>query len=183
MTHIVLEQTKKGVLHLIEPNAHTWDFNFKNTVVEQQLTNNPELESMFEVAKQDIHRQTIKAGNAISPASYTTTLNSFGTFNCDRFKNMPPNQMATVTIPYTGDAKVSFYVAGTNSYMYAVKTSDGYSATLPKGLPIKAVFVTFTRTNGPMLSIRQTTITSDEVLIPEPQSVSMEQLHQALAAL
>jgi hypothetical protein len=183
MTKIAKEHAKNGILHTLVPNDYMWSFDFKNKLIEQQLVDNPKLASMLQMARQDIVRQTVKARQTIYPASYTTTLNDFGTFNCDRFKNLQPNQMATILIPFKGDAKVSFYVAGTNSYIYATKTEEGYSATLPKGLPIKAVLVVFTPKTGPQISILETLVTSNTTLHPELKNVSLDQLQKELASL
>jgi hypothetical protein len=187
MTHIVQDQTTSGVLLPLGDKVSLYaSFDFKNTVIEQQLANNPALPKMLQAAQLDLKRQRQKAGltdDIQVSTSYTTTLTEFGLFNCDRFRNFPPAQMVTVTVPYTGEAKVSFYVAGTNSFMYGNKTENGYSVSLPKGLPIKVVFVAFTESNGPLLNIQQTTLTANTTLPVEPKNVTLDELQKELASL
>jgi hypothetical protein len=189
MTHIVQDYANSGVLMPMEERATFYTgFDFKNTTLEQQLASNPQLQKMLREAQLDIQRQRRKAGLTDNPVpqstSYTTTLTSFGSFNCDRFRNIPQAQMATITIPYEGEAKIAFYVAGTNSFMYANKTPEGnYTTTLPKGLPVTVVFVAFDAGNGPLLSMQQKTFSSDILMPIEPKSVSVDELNRELASL
>lgn len=187
MTHIVQDHAKSGVLLPLGDKTSLYaNFDFKNMFIEQQLKNNPELQKELQTAQMDLKRQLRKAGltdNIQVSTSYTTTLTEFGVFNCDRFRNFPPAQMVTITIPYTGDARVLFYVAGTNSFMYGLKTEEGYTTSLPKGLPIKVVFVAFHSANGPLLSTQQTTLTANTILPIEPKNVTLDELQNELASL
>lgn len=189
MTHIVKDYAKAGMLIPAESNPSFYSsFSFKNTFFEQQLADNPKLIKELNDARQDIAQQRKQAGLAdkdipLISTSYTTTLTAFGSFNCDRFRNIPPAQMATITIPYEGEAKVSFFVAGTNSYMYAAKTESGYTSTLPKGLPIKIVFVVYHPTDGPQLCIQQTALSGNTTMPLETKSISLAELQKELASL
>ncbi len=188
MANIVANHSQKGVLSL-DMSHYRGDYNYNmifNEIGYAQLNNNQKLQKLFADAQQDILEKRQAAGlidQNIVGSVYNTSLSAFGTFNCDKYDNTPPEQMATITIPYQGDARVSFYVPKTNSYMYANKTNKGYTARLPKNLPMKVVFVTFTPENGPQLSIQQKSFTQNTTLKPEAKSVTLLELQKGLASL
>jgi aromatic ring-cleaving dioxygenase len=114
---------------------------------------------------------------------YATSLSEFGTFNCDRFSSTPEEQMAKITVPYKGEARVSFFVPSLNSYIYAEKNDDGYFTTLPKNMEIKVVFVSFTATDGPIIDIKTTRFTKNTIVELQPKSVTLKEMEQKLASI
>lgn len=187
MANIVETYSKEGMLSLdVSKVGDYYSYTWNNETADNQMTANPKLTQLFNEAQLDILDKRQKAGlvdKDIVGNVYATSLSGFGTFNCDMYDNTPPQQMATITIPYEGDARVSFYVPKTNSYTYANKTKKGYTASLPKGTPVKVIFVTFNKENGPMLSIQKTTFKENTRLTPDPKSVTLVELQKGLTAL
>lgn len=188
MATIVANHSKDGVLSL---DMSKWASDgisglLLNEIASDQLAQNKKLQNLFADAQRDILEQREKLGmidQNIVGNVYATSLSGFGTFNCDMYDNTPPTQMATIMVPYQGDARVSFYLPKTNSYMYANKTNKGYMARLPKGTPVKVVFVAFTPQDGPLMSIQQTSLTENTSIKPNPKSVTLSELQQGLASL
>lgn len=119
-----------------------------------------------------------KVGNV-----YAVSLSGFGSFNCDRYSQTPPERMAKVTVPYQGEARVSFFVPSTNSYVYAERDKNGYYTSLPKGMEVKLVFVSFTKSDGPIIDIKTTKFTKDTKVELQPKSVTLAEMGQKLASL
>jgi hypothetical protein len=188
MANIVGNYAKNGILSL---DMSRWGGDagaglLVNGIASDQLNQNKKLQNLFADAQRDILEQREKLGlidQTIVSNVYATSLSGFGTFNCDRYDNTPPAQMATITVPYQGDARVSFHIPKTNSYIYASKTNKGYIARLPKGTPLKVVFVTFTPEDGPMMSIQQTSLSENTSIKPNLKSVTLSELQQGLASL
>lgn len=156
------------------------------TFAQAQLHNNAELMTMLHVAKSDLVKKYTsakefdesKVGNV-----YATSLSNFGTFNCDRFFTLTPQQMAAITVPYDGEARVAFFVPSLNSYMYANRNEMGYSVSLPKGIDVKVIFVSYTKENGPVIQIEKTRFYKNTVVNLKPKRVTLQEMQQQLTAI
>jgi hypothetical protein len=187
MAKIVANHSKKGELNLDFRNRNYYSYGgWENSIASIQFNEHPKLELMLDAAQKDIFAQREKAGmidQNIMSTVYNTSLSSFGTFNCDKYDGTPPNRMATLTIPYKGDARVSVFVPKTNSYIYAMPTNKGYTVKLPKGSDVKVVLVAFNEFDGPSLSIQKINIKENKMLQLEPKSVTLTELQGQLASL
>lgn len=177
-----------GVVNLHYPNIRMTNQPRHTiaTFAQAQLYSHPELMSMLNVAKSDLVKKYItakefdesKVGNV-----YATSLSSFGTFNCDRFSTLSSQQMASITVPYEGEARVAFFVPSLNSYVYANRNEMGYSISLPKGIDVKVIFVSYTKENGPVLQIEKNRFYKNTVVNLKPKRVTLQEMQQQLTAI
>jgi hypothetical protein len=187
MHHIVQHWAKDSILHvsvLSRNSAHY--LKIQNNFVNEKKVEQQEVLAMLDgarkelIAKQDEAKlfDESRVGNV-----YATSLSGFGSFNCDRFSETPPNRMAKVTVPYQGEARVSFFVPSINSYIYAEHDKDGYYTSIPKDMEVKVVFVSFSKTDGPVIDIKTTRFTKNTKIELHPKSVTLAEMEQKLASL
>lgn len=181
------EQKKKNELTLLysntTPTVRSVISNTSYTFAQQKLEENANLLTMLDIAKGEVvsRRNSLNRFNESKVAKiYQTSLSSFGTFNCDRFSEQPQNSMATINIPFDGDAKVAFFVPSLNSYMYAEKGDAGYYANMPKGTEVKIIFVAYDLKQGPLLCIQKTVFNSNTSLDLKLQSATLNEVKSAL---
>ncbi len=153
------------------------------TYAQNLLDSNNELLKMLDIARGQVissqnSRNTFNE-NKVAKV-YETALSNFGMFNCDRFYNQPQNSMATINIPFEGDAKVAFFVPSLNSFMYASKTDFGYTAQMPKGTEVKIIFVSYHIKEGPLLCIKQTKFTDNLTLDIEAKPSTLKEIKEVL---
>ena len=161
------------------------DFQYADMISNQSIfvDNNPLLSKMLKDAQRDITAKREKLGladNRTAQLVYNTSLSSFGMYNCDKFNQVPQNQMANIKIEYKGEAQVSFYVPSIKSYIYADRSSDGYYVRLPKNTPVKMLVVGFDESIGPIFAKENLTFTDSQRVFPEPKPVKLAELKEGL---
>ncbi len=153
------------------------------TYAQGLLESNGELLKMLDIAKGQVissqNQRKIFNENKVAKV-YETALRGFGTFNCDRFYSQPQSTMATINIPFEGDAKVAFFVPSLNSFMYASKTDFGYTAQMPKGTEVKIVFVAYHIKEGPLLCIKQAKFVNNSTLDIEAKPSTLKEIKEVL---
>ncbi|MES2689236.1 MAG: OmpA family protein [Bacteroidota bacterium] len=167
-------------------NSHFMTTLARQTFAQEKLSETQPLMAMLDIAAADLVKKQSnarafdesKVGNV-----YATSLSTFGTFNCDRFTQTPPDRMATITVPGTDEARVAFFVPSLNSYMYASRNEFGYYASLPKGTDVKVIYVSFNKDKGPVMQIERKRFTENTTLDLKPKSVTLKEMEKALAAI
>lgn len=156
------------------------------TYAQEKLNENPRLMQMLDIAASDLVKKQADA-RAFAESTvgnlYTTSLSAFGTFNCDRFNETPPERMVTLTMPVTEEARVAFYVPSINSITYGIRDEFGYFTSLPKGTDVKVIYISFTKETGPMLQVEQGKFTQNTTINPKPKPVTLKDIEKALAAI
>ncbi len=157
-----------------------------DTLAQWQLEKHPELQNMLTMATAELLRKQAE-GKAFRESSvsnvYNVALSGFGSFNCDRFYNTPPELMVRVLVPYSKDACVSFYLPEQNGYITAMRTSSGYEVRLPKNKVAKLVFVSFEKGKGPLLQITRFSVGDDTQLKINPKVATMQQIHNDIQSI
>lgn len=151
------------------------------------LSETPVLLSHLHVAQNDwLKRVNDEKNIAANKANYvyTTTINRFGTFNCDRFAETPPEQMAKIFVKHNGNAQVAFHIPSTGSFLYSYQTADGYYITIPKNTEATMVFLAVHPTEGPMLQVKKLKATQKELeFTAAPRTASVDEIRKALARI
>lgn len=188
MKELVNQYGKKEVsLHYAAyRNTHYMTNLAQLTFAQEKLNENQPLMAMLDIAASDLVKKQndvrafdeSKVGNV-----YATSLSSFGTFNCDRFSQTPPERLATITVPGTDEARVAFFVPSYNSYIYANRNEFGYFTTLPKGIDIKVIYVSFSKEKGPLMQIEQKRFSGNTTIDLKPKTVTLKEMEKALAAI
>lgn len=147
------------------------------------IAENSQLWSHLHMAQNDwVKRIKDEKNQASNEAEYlyNTTINRFGVYNCDRFSQTPPEQMAKVVVKHSGNAQVAFHIPSTRSFVYSYKTDNGYYINLPKNTEATMVFLSFHPTEGPMLQIKKLNVNTTNVeVIAEPQTVAVADIRKA----
>ncbi|OYU95532.1 MAG: hypothetical protein CFE21_10335 [Bacteroidetes bacterium B1(2017)] len=160
----------------------------RNDFTADKLKNNSEFAGIFDNAQLDILKQREKLGmleeNTIVENIYSASLSNFGVYNCDRFSNTPPTQMAEIEIPYKGNARVSFFVPDMNSFIYAYHDAkDKYHLKLPIGKQVKMVVLGFNEKGEPVFQNTALTITGNQTIEPNVKVSTIFDIRNSLSRM
>lgn len=179
------EYAKNGVVDIKALSRTRSDYacrDYSNTF----LSGNNELREMFKKAQMELiaRREELGLLNEGDVNNvYNASLSGFGSYNCDRFNDVPQNRMVELRIQYKGDAKVSFYIPSINGYIYAYKTGDEYVTKLPMNMEATLVILGFDYTDGPLMLTEKKSYQRNAVLKPQPKPVTLKEVRQTLASL
>lgn len=157
---------------------------YRNGYAATLIGSNGDFAKLFIDAEEEVYALREKAGlldNKDVTMVYTASLNATGLYNCDRFSNVPPIQMAKIRIDAPQNSRVSFYVPDINAYVYAYHDEQGYYASLPKGKSVKMFAFNLNEKTEPMLAQTEFTVKEDTKLNPKLERVSVKELRQSLA--
>lgn len=181
---------KAGIINLQIKEPVYWSYTPSfgpNQYALTQLNENKNLAKVFDDAQIDIMQKREKLGLLDAKAVdmvYSAAINQFGTYNCDRFSDVPPAQMAKIDIDYEPSAKVSFFVPSINSYIYAYRSGrKGYNLSLPLGKEVKMVVLTYNKKGEPLFETKTFVVTGDQTIEANPQPKSIFDIRNALAAI
>lgn len=183
--HIYNRRSSKGLIEVSKLRNRRCDVyssydQYNNTILDSNQIFYAELSSAEdELIAEREKRGLINQSDVINV--YTAALQSFGTFNCDRFYNS--QQMAEVKVQYNGDARILFYVPSINGYIYASKQKDHYVTSLPVGLEATMVVIDFNEKEGPKFLKENKRIRKNEIIKPVPERTTLKEMREAIASL
>jgi hypothetical protein len=185
---IALAGDKKNMINIspkyMNRHMNYYRNTYRNKFAAEMLNNNDAFENLFIEAEDEVYALREKAGlldNKDVSMVYTASLNATGLFNCDRFSNVPPMQMAKIRIEAPKDSRVSFYLPAINAYVYAYHDEHGYYANLPKGKSVKMLAFNLNEKAEPLLAQADFLVKEDVKLNPILERVSVKELRQSLA--
>ncbi len=150
-----------------------------------EVQNNTALADMLSDAQMKILQEREKLGLLDQKAVemvYSASLSQFGTYNCDRFSEVPQRLMADIKIDYPGTARISFFVPEINSYIYAYHDKlKGYNLRLPKGKMVTMVVLGFSKNGEPLFESKDIHVKGDEILVAAPKPCSIYEIRNKLA--
>jgi hypothetical protein len=176
MIHLDSDRLKKNIIYFTN--------DYYNSFAMNMIERNPELKNIFIKVEGEIIDKRESAGlldNKDVAMIYSASLGSTGLYNCDRFSNVPPTQMARIYIDAPQNARVSFYVPDINSYIYAYSSRNGYYVDLPKNKKVKLMAFALNENAEPLLGQTELIVKEETRLAPNFERVTVKELRLRLA--
>ncbi|GAB1447623.1 hypothetical protein MASR2M44_06200 [Bacteroidota bacterium] len=178
----------KGQLSFIlftEPNREDFEW-FENPLAMDLLDREPKLLTMFSNAEIEIRKKRIEAGFASNEdieKVYGISIGKTGLYNCDKFSNIPPTQMAGFRMETKGSTQVYFKVPGINSLIYAYCNGAVAYCSLPKNMDITMIIMSIHPEMGPTFEKKTIKLSQNLNYSYQPKPILLAELKKELASL
>lgn len=157
-----------------------------NPYAEALVMNSTDIKGIFKTATDNYYAEKEKLGlldQSTVQSVYNAGITGFGSINCDRFAAEQQAALVDVKVNCPKDVQISFFIPGTNSYLYAGRDKDNnYSVRLPKGQAATMVVVGIE--NGhPLFEKKALTVSKGLVLSARPKQVTIKVLNNEVSQI